>query len=57
MIQTACQYKRQNLEFLRMDINQMEFHEEYDIIFSNAALHWILDHENLLKRSYGALKP
>lgn len=40
-----------------MDINQMEFYEEYDIIFSNAALHWILDHENLLKRSYGALKP
>lgn len=57
MIQTACQNKRQNLEFLCMDINQMEFHEEYDIIFSNAALHWILDHENLLKRSYGALKP
>nr|WP_300304206.1 methyltransferase domain-containing protein [uncultured Anaerostipes sp.] len=57
MIRTARQNEKENLEFLCMDISQMEFHESYDIIFSNAALHWIPDHKNLLKRSWKALKP
>lgn len=29
----------------------------FDIIFSNAALHWITNHKRLLKNAYKALKP
>jgi trans-aconitate methyltransferase len=24
-----------------MDVNEMEFEEEFDVVFSNAALHWV----------------
>ena len=39
-----------------MDVNFMDFEKRFDLIFSNAALHWIIDHKNLLERSYRALK-
>ncbi|MFP4662553.1 MAG: class I SAM-dependent methyltransferase [Halanaerobiales bacterium] len=35
----------------------LEFDNEFDIIFSNAALHWVHDHEKVLKNCYNALKP
>lgn len=56
MIQTAKKIKKHNLRFVQMDINDMEFRDEFDIIFSNAALHWIKDHALLLKHSFEALK-
>lgn len=56
MLQTAKKIKCDNLSFIQMDINTMEFSNEFDIIFSNAALHWILDHSLLLNRSFNALK-
>lgn len=40
-----------------MDIDRMAFHNEFDVIFSNAALHWVKDHEKLLKNAYTALQP
>lgn len=57
MIQTAKQREESNLSFQQMDINAMNFREEFDVIFSNAALHWILDHRRLLRAAYCALKP
>lgn len=57
MINTAKKITRSNIHFIQMDINEMEYINEFDLIFSNAALHWIKDHEQLLKRSYEALKP
>lgn len=57
MIQAAKQREEGNLSFRQMDINAMDFSEEFDVIFSNAALHWILDHRKLLAASYRALKP
>jgi trans-aconitate methyltransferase len=57
MIQTAKQIRKSNLEFLLLDINVMDFEEEFDLIFSNAALHWILDHERLLENCYRVLCP
>ncbi len=30
---------------------------EFDLIFSNAALHWVKDHKKLLKNTYRALNP
>ena len=56
MLQTAKKIKCDNLSFIQMDINNMEFSNEFDIIFSNAALHWIKDHKRLLDNAYQALK-
>jgi len=46
-----------NLSFLKQDIRELSFFQEFDVIFSNAALHWVLDHRPILKKLYRALKP
>ena len=56
MINTAKMINRKNLEFSHKNINALNFENEFDLIFSNAALHWIKDHKQLLKNSYRALK-
>lgn len=56
MIDTAKAFEKNNVSFMQMDINTMDFSNEFDIIFSNAALHWILDHSRLLAHTYRALK-
>jgi len=57
MLAAAKAHKTANRELLLLDINEMAFEDEFDIVFSNAALHWVLDHEKLLKKIYSALKP
>ena len=57
MIQTAMQYKKDNLDFIHMDINEMDYTNEFDVIYSNAALHWVKDHVRLIRNVYKALKP
>lgn len=57
MIKTAKTIHKCNLEFLYMDINKMPFENEFTVIFSNAALHWIIDHKSLLQNTFNALKP
>jgi len=57
MIETAKLHKTGNMEFRLLDINEMNFDNEFDVVFSNATLHWILDHEKLLKKIYRGLKP
>ena len=60
MIELACRTfthrKFHNLRFIHMDARELNFHDEYDIVFSNATLHWISDHRSVLKRIYLALK-
>lgn len=56
MIETAQMLHRDNLKFIHMNINKINFEDEFDIIFSNAALHWVKDHKRLLKNAYRALK-
>jgi len=56
MIETAKQKSGQNLSFALMDIITIDFTNEFDIIFSNAALHWVKDHKSLLARCKKALK-
>ena len=56
MIETAKGIMRDNVEFQQMDINEINYQNEFDIIFSNAALHWVKDHERLLQNAYRALK-
>lgn len=57
MLEAAKTYHSGNLSFVKMDINDMSFPNEFDVIFSNAALQWVKDHKKLLKNSYTALKP
>jgi trans-aconitate methyltransferase len=38
-----------NLRFIQMNATEMSFDSKFDIAFSNAALHWIRDHEAVLK--------
>ena len=50
---------RQNFPRLRFTLHDaatMEFQEEFDAIFSNAALHWMLDPSAVAKRMFCALR-
>lgn len=57
MIDTAKKLVSGNLAFTQMDINAINFRNEFDVIFSNAALHWVKDHHSLMKNAFAALKP
>ncbi len=41
-----CHYP--NLAFLKMDVRDLTFREQFDVAFSNAALHWVIDHQTVL---------
>ena len=56
MIQKAAEHRRDNLRFIQMDIRRMNFENEFDVILSNAALHWVKDHVRLLGQAQRALK-
>ncbi|MFB3786795.1 MAG: methyltransferase domain-containing protein [bacterium] len=56
MINTADRWKGQNWRFMLMDINQLRLPEQFDLIFSNATLHWIHDHHRILRRVYEHLR-
>lgn len=45
------------LRFQLMDVLEMDFEEGFDVLFSNAALHWVKDHRPLLRKVGKALKP
>jgi trans-aconitate methyltransferase len=49
--------KCQNLEFHVMDARKIKFSRQFDLIFSNAALHWVDDHQAILRGMASVLKP
>ena len=57
MIDGARKHERANLSFTVIDAAQLPFVEQFDLIFSNAALHWLDDHRSLLSLMERALKP
>ncbi len=57
MLKTAKELEGLNLSFRNLDINEMDFNGEFDLIFSNAALQWVKDHDSLLRNCRKALKP
>ena len=57
MIEAAFTKVKENLQFLLRDINDIDFDTEFDVVFSNAALHWIKDHRRLLQNVGRALCP
>ena len=46
-----------NLSFQVMDARKLTFQEEFDVAFSNAALHWIVDQKAVLAGVQRSLKP
>ncbi len=46
-----------NLEFIQLDVRELDFINRFDIVFSNATLHWLTDHKPILKLIYRSLKP
>jgi len=45
-----------NLEFVKMDARRIRFPLPFDLIFSNAALHWVDDHPAFLRGASACLK-
>lgn len=56
MIMAARSNQRPNLAFVLCDICDADFAGEFDIVFSNATLHWIKDHAKLLRILHRSLK-
>lgn len=58
MISEARNRSSGGLAFELRSIEQLaDSNEQYDVIFSNAALHWVVDHDTLLQQVYEHLKP
>jgi trans-aconitate 2-methyltransferase len=49
--------KYANLSFRVMDALSLSFKETFDVVFSNAVLHWVLDHTPVVAGIYRVLRP
>ena len=49
--------KHLNLEFCMMDARSIAFQRKFDLVFSNAALHWVDDHQAFLRGAASVLRP
>ena len=49
--------KNSNLEFHVMDARKIQFVRKFDLVFSNAALHWVDDHQAFLRGAASVLPP
>jgi trans-aconitate methyltransferase len=47
----------QNLRFELLDAQNINYNQQFDVVFSNAVLHWIPDHQSLLHKIFTSLKP
>lgn len=48
--------KYPHLSFYVKDVTQLDFHNEFDAVFSNAVLHWVRQPEKALTNIYNSLK-
>lgn len=48
--------KYPNLSFVLLDATKLNFNNQFDVAFSNAALHWVKDHTSVLKGIKKGLK-
>jgi len=56
MIEVAKKNRPRNLRFQLLDINELaSLGEEFDLVFSNATLHWVKDHATLLGNVHNLL--
>ena len=49
--------KHPNLSFRVTDARELAFEEEFDVVFSNAVLHWVRDHAPVVRGIARALRP
>ena len=49
--------KNPNVTFEVMDAREIKFSRQFDLVFSNAALHWVDDHQAILRGAASVLKP
>ncbi|MCT2537133.1 methyltransferase domain-containing protein [Aquibacillus koreensis] len=47
---------QENIHFYCKDAIDLDENEQYDLVFSNAALHWIVDSEKMYTKIYNSLK-
>ena len=57
MLQESSNIKEPGLSFELRNIDEFHSSEKFDLIFSNAALQWLPDHHQLLKKLSEFLKP
>jgi trans-aconitate 2-methyltransferase len=57
MIDAARRKRKKNLHFVIMDIGNLAFDAEFDVVFSNATLHWVREHGTLLRKVRQGLRP
>jgi trans-aconitate 2-methyltransferase len=50
-------FKVPHLEFHVMDAREIRFETPFDLVFSNAALHWVDDHRAFLRGAAAVLRP
>jgi len=56
MLAEAGKHRRPNLSFRLLDIREMEFDAEFEVVFSNATLQWVKDHRAMLRGVHRALR-
>lgn len=56
MLDKAKTHQLRNMEFRLLDILDIDFVEEFDIVFSNAAMHWVREHGAVLSKIHASLK-
>jgi trans-aconitate 2-methyltransferase len=56
MIEAARKLETVNLSFKVQDISNLDYENEFDLVFSNATLHWVKNHKLLLENLYSCLK-
>ncbi|MES2153513.1 MAG: methyltransferase domain-containing protein [bacterium] len=57
MAQQAQRHLGRAADVVRVDLLSLPFHHAFDVVFSNAAFHWVLDQPRLARELHGALKP
>jgi trans-aconitate 2-methyltransferase len=57
MLQRASAHERVGLRFEQADIGTWHEPDAYDVVFANASLHWVADHEAVLARWRSSLRP
>ena len=57
MIRKARERLGDRVEYLVMDLAELELPEPVDLVFSTATFHWVTDHDNLFRRIYETLRP
>lgn len=57
MVEKAHERLGDDVEYLVADLVELQLPEPVDLVFSTATFHWILDHDQLFRVLYRALKP